>query len=237
MIVNKFDTVDSIVTRNLESAKVLNAYGIQFFSAEKCTLEDACVERNVSLTTILEELSDLKTETDGQPNFENMQIDSLAAYVENIHHRYTDKKVVFIRHSIERLTRLHPDQEAQLGRLKNLFEDLAVHLRIHMRQEEFLIFPYIKSMVKRRTTASRIFRSILEPLSAMQSDHDYEIQTFNALNASLVNNDHKKFYGFRLTYSAIKELEMDLKIHMHLENNVLFPKAINFEKHINLNRN
>ena len=236
MIVNKFETVESIVTRNIESAKVFNAYGIEFCSGEKITLENACVQRNVSLASLLEELSDVQTGS-LWPDFNSMKIDALAGYVESVHHRYADKKVVFIRHSIERLIRQHPDEETELGRLKNAFEDLAVHLRLHMRQEEFLIFPYIKSMVKKRTTSSKIFRSIREPLSAMQADHDHEIQTFGTLNACLGGSNDKKLYGFKLTYLAIKELEMDLKIHMHLENNVLFPKAIDFEKYLNNSRN
>lgn len=237
MIVNKFETVDSIVTRNLEAAKMFNAYGIEFCSGEKRTLENACIEQNVSLTILLEELSELKAEANAFPDFGSMKIDALAAYVESIHHRYTDRKVVFIRHSIERLLRQHPDHEDQLTRLKNAFEDLAIHLRIHMRQEEFLIFPYIKSMVKKRNTVSGIFRSIQEPLSAMQGDHDHEIQTFRLLNATLVGTPQKNFYGYKLTYSAIKELEMDLKVHMHLENNILFPRAIDFETHLKSNPN
>ncbi len=231
MIVNKFETVDRIVTRNIESAKVFSAYGIEFFSGTQITLENACVENNVSLASLLEELSDIGPGSES-PDFNTMKIDALASYVESIHHRYTDRKVVSIRHSIERLLRLHPDDEIYLMRLKNSFEDLAIHLRIHMRQEEFLIFPYIKSMVKKRMVGSKIFRSIREPLSAMEADHSHEIQTFKMLNASLSDGSKKNFYGYKLTYSAIKELEMDLKIHMHLENNVLFPRAIDFERHL-----
>lgn len=237
MVVSKFETVDSIVTRNLESARVFNAYSIEFCSGEKRNLENACLELNVSLSTVLEELADLKAEAGAFPDFTSMNIDALAAYVESIHHRFTDRKVVFIRHSFERLLRQHPDREGQLAGLKNAFEDLAVHLRIHMRQEEFLIFPYIKRMVKKRSAASRIFRSIQEPLSAMQGDHDRELQTFKALNASLTMHFENQLYGYNVTYSAIKELELDLKIHMHLENNVLFPRAIDFEKQLKGNSN
>lgn len=232
MIVNKFETVDSIVTRNIESARIFSAYGIEFCSGERRTLEDACVEHNVSLASLLEELSDMNVGPSGSPDFTNMSIDALAYYVESIHHRYTDKKVVSIRHSIERLLRLHPDHEAHLMRLKNSFEDLAIHLRIHMRQEEFLIFPYIKSMVRKGTVGSKIFRSINEPLQAMQADHHHEIQTFKKLNESLADSPRDRFYAYKLTYAAIKELELDLQIHMHLENNVLFPRAIDFERHL-----
>jgi regulator of cell morphogenesis and NO signaling len=232
MVVSKFESVDSIVTRNLESARVFNAYGIEFCSGERRNLENACLALNVSLSAVLEELSELKAEGGAFPDFTSMRIDTLAAYVERIHHRFTDRKVVFIRHSLERLLRQHPNHEGQLARLKNSFEDLAVHLRIHMRQEEFLIFPYIKSMVKKRHASSRIFRSIQVPLSAMQGDHDRELQTFRALNASLGTRFEKQVYGYNVTYSAIKELELDLKIHMHLENNVLFPRAIDFEKQL-----
>ena len=92
-------------------------------------------------------------------------------------------------------------------------------------------------MVKKRTAASKIFLLICEPLSAMQADHEHEMQTFRMLNTSLIDGFKKEFYGYKLTYAAIKELEMDLKIHMHLENNVLFPRAIDFERHLKSNLN
>ena len=194
------------------------------------------MEHNVSLTSVLEELSDLNARSEF-PDFNSMNIGALASYVENTHHRYTDRKVVSIRHSIERLIRLHPDDEVHLAQLQNSFEDLAFHVRIHMRQEEFLIFPYIKSMVKKKTAGSKFFRSIHEALLAMQEDHKHEIETFRTLNASFDRGTKNNLYGYKLTYSAIKELEMDLKIHMHLENNVLFPRAIDFERHLKNSRN
>lgn len=231
MIVNKFETVDSIVTRNLESSSIFSAYGIEFCTGARITLENACVEHNVSLAGVLEELSGLTTESEF-PDFISMNIGALASYVESTHHKFTDRKVVSIRHSIERLIRLHPDDEVNLIHLKNSFENLAIHLRIHMRQEEFLIFPYIKSMVKNRTVGTKVFRSIHEPLLAMQEDHSHEIETFRILNTRLDDCTKSGLYGYKLTYSAIRELEMDLKIHMHLENNVLFPRAIDFERQL-----
>ena len=98
-------------------------------------------------------------------------------------------------------------------------------------KQEFMIFPYIKTMIKKRSSNSRMFKSIQDPIMAMKDDHDNEEKGFDIL-FDLTHNyriPRKGYYVFKATYTAMKDLEEDLKIHMHLENNILFPKAINFE--------
>jgi len=231
MLINKLDTVASIVTWNLQCAAIFNSYGIDFCCRGGRTLEEACIEESVSLGEILDVLWELDTKRNPLPNFGIMRIDMLADYIKRNHHTYTEKKLIFIRNNIDRLIREHQSIHHQLGQIKEVFEDLSTDLRIHMNQEEFMIFPYIKAMVKKRNINSKLFKSIRDPIVAMQDDHDTEEKGFNILS-HLTNNytiPRRSYYAFKTTYTAMKALEEDLKIHMHLENNILFPKAINFE--------
>lgn len=231
MIINKSDTVASIVTRNLQSAAIFNIYRIDFCCRGGRTLEDACVEESVSLGEILDVLWELDTKNNPLPDFGIMRIDMLADYIRRNHHKYTERKLVFIRNNIDRLIRDYESSHQELSQIQKIFDDLSIDLRIHMKQEEFMIFPYIKTMIKKRSTNSKLFKTIQDPILAMKDDHDNEEKGFDVLS-DLTHNysiPREGYYAFRATYAAMKDLDEDLKIHMHLENNILFPKAIKFE--------
>ena len=231
MMIKKTDTVSAIVTWNLQAAAVFNSYGIDFCCRGGRTLEDACIEASVSLGEILDVLWELDTKSNPLPDFGIMRIDMLADYIKRNHHTYTEKKLVFIKNNIDRLIREYQSIHRELAEIKKVFEGLSTDLRIHMKQEEFMIFPYIKTMIKKRSINSKMFKSVREPIIAMQDDHDNEEKGFDVLS-DLTNNysiPRRGYYAFKATYAAMKALEEDLKIHMHLENNILFPKAINFE--------
>lgn len=239
MIINKLDTVASIVTRNLQSAAIFNSYGIDFCCRGGRTLEDACIEESVSLGEILDVLWELDTKSNPLPDFGIMRIDMLADYIKRSHHTYTERKLVFIRNNIDRLIRDHQASHQELAQIQKIFEDLSMDLRIHMKQEEFMIFPYIKTMIKKRSINSKLFKTIRDPIIAMKDDHDNEEKSFDILS-DLTHNysiPRRGYYAFKATYAAMKDLEEDLKIHMHLENNILFPKAIKLELELKHNNN
>lgn len=239
MHVSKWDTVESIVTRNLKAAEIFNEYGIDFCCHGGRSLEKACLDGHIFVEELLEELSELKDLDDSVPDFGKMNIDLLTTYIQSTHHKYTDKKLVFIKNNIERLVRENNTNYFQLIKLKNTFENLSMHLTIHMQQEEFLLFPYIKKMAKRGTVDTHIFKSIQEPITAMQSDHSDERKSFK----TLLNITHhystpaSADLAYKTTYAAIKELEQDMRIHMHLENNILFPRAIHLENELKKRNN
>lgn len=231
MNVRKSDTVGSIVTRNIQAAEIFNDYNIDFCFHGDQTLEAACVEANVSIVNIIEELWELEPMNKTLPDFGGMRMDALTTYIVSTHHKYTEKQLVFIKNNIERLMREHVGSDPALTSIQKAFDELSVHLTIHMKQEEFIVFPYIRKMVKKGSTTSSMFQSVENPISNMIDDHNNEGKSLRRLDDL---THHYKVpsngdYIYKVTYSAMKELEEDLRIHMHLENNILFPKAIHFE--------
>ena len=239
MHISKWDTVESIVTRNLKAAEIFNEYNIDFCCNGGRPLEKACIDGHVFLGELLEELSALQDTDESMPDFTSMKIDVLASYIQSTHHKYTDKKLVFIKKNIERIIRESNTNYFQLIKLKKTFDDLSMHLTLHMQQEEFLLFPFIKKMAKKGAIDTHIFRSVKEPINAMQADHDDERRSFN----TLLNITHHysmspdNGLGYKVTYAAIRELEHDMRIHMHLENNILFPRAIHLEHELKKRKN
>ena len=116
--------------------------------------------------------------------------------------------------------------DGNMVHLNKRFQELSVYLTVHMKHEEFIIFPNIHALERKgsRHLASQTVQNLIK---SMVDDHRYEVLTLKSL-AELTNNyvaPPDADYALTVTYSALRELEEDLKIHMHLENNILFPKA------------
>lgn len=235
MNIKKTDTIGSIVAQNIQASGIFNEYDIDYACHGEKTLEQVCIEENVPIMNVLEELWALDVASAAMPNFNLMAIDTLARYITSTHHRYTERRITLIRNHIERLERQYASHHAELLLIKKTFEDMSVHVLLHMKNEEFFIFPYIRKMVKRGKTEPTA--SIEKALAMMENDHELEGDNLKRL-AQLTNHytaPKESDYAYHVTYKAMKELEEDLRIHMHLENNILFPKAIKLEHDLKYN--
>lgn len=239
MNINKSDTIGLIVTNNHNAASIFNFYGIDFYSQGNRTLEDACIHNNIAMSSIIEDLWELRDQSGNVPDFAKMNMIELSTYILRTHHKFTEKKLVFIRNTMHRLIGHYGEDHSNLAQVRKTFEDLSVYLTVHMKHEEFIVFPFIQKMVKAKRMNLSTFQTIERPISSMKDDHDHEVMTLKTL-AELTDNfavPAKADYTLKMTYNAMKELVEDLKIHMHLENNILFPKAIDFVSNINKNLN
>lgn len=225
----KSDAIGFIVTNNPQAASIFNYYGIDFYSRGDRTLEDACIEDNVPMSQLLEELYELKDKSDA-PNFASMNMVALATYILRTHHKFTEKKLVFIKNTLDRLVWSCGETDRNVILLREMFEELSVYLRVHMKHEEFIVFPNILKMVRTSRANASFWQTVQDPISSMMHDHIFEVDTLKRL-ADLTNNytpPQRSDYALDLTYKAMKELEEDLKMHMHLENNILFPRALDY---------
>jgi regulator of cell morphogenesis and NO signaling len=229
MNIRKTDTVGSIVTQNIQAASVFNSYGIDYYAHGQRTLEEACIKENVPIVNLFEELWELDR-PDTEYEFAKMDMIRLSTYILRNHHKFAEKKVTFIKHSLTNLVSVFGEKLPYLLRIKKEFDELSLYLTVHMKHEEFIVFPYIQKMVRNSGHNLNTLQTIQRPISSMKEDHDHEVIALKKIR-ELTNNyqaPKRSDYALIVTYRAMKELEEDLKIHMHLENNLLFPKAIKF---------
>lgn len=224
MNVRKSDSVGLIVMNNVLAASVFSYYGVNFYSRGERSLEEACAEDQVSMASIIEDLSALNTHA---PDFKDMSMPELTTYILRTHHTFARRKIVFIHNTLDRLLTNSQVDENLLDVRKN-FDELSAYLTVHMKHEEFVVFPFIMKMCRAKQTDLPNFNLIDHPFASMRADHQYEASILKTLSQLTDNYDAPPHadYALKLTYSAMKELEEDLKIHMHLENNVLFPGAL-----------
>lgn len=230
-------TVAEIVAEDYRTAKILESYKIDFCCNGNKKLDDVLKEKNLDPEKIITELASVKTQNNnGTIDFKSLPLDLLADYIVKKHHRYMEERTPEIKQYLSKLCQVHGSNHPELFEINEQFNQSAGELAMHMKKEELILFPYIKRMVAAKLKNEKVkqpqFGTVENPIKAMMSEHDIEGERFKKIS-ELSNNYTTPDDGcntYRLTYSLLKEFEEDLHIHVHLENNILFPGAIELEK-------
>jgi len=177
-----------------------------------------------------------QSENNGSIDFNSWPLDLLADYIEKTHHRYVEEKTNVLLPFLDKLCKVHGANHPELFRINELFIGCAGELAQHMKKEELVLFPFVKRMVKTKESdgilSQPTFGTVSNPIAMMMNEHDNEGERFREI-AELTNNytpPADACTTYRVTFAMLKEFEADLHKHIHLENNILFPKAVVLEK-------
>lgn len=225
-------TVDSLAFRSIEAAKILSRHGIDFCTEGSRPFRDACAEADISPRKVLREILNAEQFRGTKPSDPSViAIDELTRYIETFHHQFASENILFIRTCLSRLVRLHDRTYPELAEIKEVFDELTGLLTVHMQHEEFIVFPYIRQLVRKGKIArSSIYRSVNSPIPGMLMDHERGTDCLRKLK-DLTHHFSPPAEGtaFRVTYNAMRALEQDLIEHLTLESEVLFPRAHEME--------
>lgn len=231
-------TVGEMVAKDYRAAAVFESFGIDFCCKGNRTLEDACEAKGLDARYIKETLDRvLKVSAEETMDFVFWPLDLLADYIEKKHHRYVGERIPLLLQYLNKLCKVHGDAHPELFEVIRLFGESSNELTAHMKKEELILFPYIRKMLKKsKNGVSRVdaphFRSIRHPIRMMMREHENEGDRLRQI-ARLTENyapPADACNTYRVTYSLLYEFEKDLHRHIHLENNLLFPKAIEHEE-------
>ncbi len=237
--------VKDILTSNIKAAHVFEKYGIDFCCKGNRPLGEACAEKNVSVDTILNELnsvSESDKESTSDMRFENWDLKFLIDYIINNHHSFVRNAIPQMMPHLEKVAFKHGNKYSELKDIKSLFEDVVEEMYSHMHKEETILFHIIRYLVDCRKFNERPkmngFKTVKNPIDTMEAEHTSAGGALEKIR-ELTNNftpPADACNTFRLTYKELEDFEKDLHIHVHLENNILFPKAIKLEEEL-LNNN
>jgi len=229
--------IGQFVADDFRTAAVFNKYGIDFCCKGHKTIETVCDQKGIKSDSLLEELQDvLKNSPDPSVDYKTWPLDLLAEYIEKKHHRYVEEKIPVLRQFLGKLCHVHGERHPELFEVNQLFNASANELVSHMKKEELILFPYVKKMVKAKLENESLsappFGTVKNPITMMMQEHDNEGERFEKI-AKLTDNYSTPADGcttYRVTYAMLNEFEQDLHVHIHLENNILFPKAMKLEQ-------
>lgn len=231
--------IGELVAHDYRTASVFKNHGIDFCCQGNRTIGDACETKQIAFEPILEELKAvIQKESTDTTNFETWPIDLLADYIEKKHHRYVKDKTMEITPYLNKICQVHGKNHPELYEIKSLFFESAEQMALHMNKEETILFPYVRKIVAAKIEDSNLekpsFGQVSSPIQVMMAEHLDEGLRFekisNLSNKYTVPTDACNTYS--VAYALLKEFEQDLHMHIHLENNILFPKAIEIENEL-----
>lgn len=229
-------TVAEVVTENIKAAHIFKKYGIDFCCGGGITIEKACMKNKVNYTVLEKELQAVDNEVSKAYDYDNWDLDFLIAHIENIHHTYVAENTPLILQYAAKVAMVHGHHYKEVVEINKLFIAVAQELAAHMKKEELILFPFIKKLVKAEKEGVKAspphFGTVNNPIHMMEEEHENAGDIFKTL-AKLSNNytpPEGACNTFKALYAKLDEFEQDLHRHIHLENNILFPKAIQLEK-------
>ncbi|MEN2402877.1 iron-sulfur cluster repair di-iron protein [Flavobacterium sp. MC2016-06] len=233
----KNKTIGAFVAEDFRTAAVFKKYDIDFCCKGNRTIEEVCDRQNVDSEVLIEKINEvLQLENTNTIDFNSWPLDLLVDYIEKTHHRYVEEKTIVLVQFLDKLCRVHGANHQELFKINELFTDCAGELAQHMKKEELILFPFIKRMANAKDAAEVLsqpsFGTVANPIAMMKDEHTAEGDRFRQI-AALTNNYTAPDDGcttYKVTFAMLKEFEEDLHKHIHLENNILFPKAEILEK-------
>ncbi|WP_353181501.1 iron-sulfur cluster repair di-iron protein [Parapedobacter lycopersici] len=233
-------TVGQVVARDYRSAAVFSKAGIDFCCGGNRTIDEACQQAGVAPAPLIDALKAALT-TDqgtGENDYDAWPLDMLADHIEDTHHRYVESRISEITPLLQKIKTVHGDRHPELARIMDLFTEAGGELTLHMKKEELMLFPFIRRMAQAQRQGEPLppsrFGTVANPIAMMEHDHDGEGERFRQI-AALSGNytpPSDACNTYRVTLALLQEFEADLHLHIHLENNILFPKAVQMESEL-----
>lgn len=236
---NSQKQIGQFVAEDFRTAAVFNTYGIDFCCKGYRTIEEVCDKNGIDSNELLDKLEAvINSKTDQAIDYKSWPLDLLAEYIEKKHHRYVEEKIPILRQFLDKLCKVHGERHPELFEIKDLFLGCSGELSSHMKKEELILFPFIKKMVKAKLENNAVtsppFGTVENPIAMMMEEHDNEGERFRKI-AELTNDytpPADACSTYKVTFAMLNEFEQDLHLHIHLENNILFPEAIKLEQQL-----
>lgn len=234
----RIKNIGEIVADDFRTAAVFKKHGLDFCCKGGRTIDDACDQKQINSAAVFSDLENLPSKTDGQIDFRSWPLDLLADYVEKTHHRYVEEKTPLILAFLNKLCKVHGQNHPELSEIEKLFSESAHDLGAHLKKEELILFPFIKSLVNAKINGAEVpkapFKTVENPISMMTHEHTVEGERLRRIAA--ITDEYTPpqdaCQTYRVAFAMLEDFENDLHKHIHLENNVLFPKAIELEKEL-----
>ena len=230
-------TVREIALENPASIRVFEAFGIDYCCGGKKPLAEACAAKNLSIDSVIAALEQGNAApAPDQADWTATSLSALVAHIVDTHHAYVRRELPRLAELAQKVVNRHGDTKPELPEIQTKVAEITQELTEHLAKEEVVLFPYITKLEKAAGEGTSkphgCFGTIANPIAMMTQDHD----AAGVLLADIrrLSNDFTPPVGacptFQAFYAGLREFEQDLHQHIHLENNVLFPKAITLEE-------
>jgi regulator of cell morphogenesis and NO signaling len=230
-------SIREIVTQYPSSAKVFHRFDIDLCLQADLSLEGACQELQLSVDQVLEKLTDSEAHERGGMALDpaTLSLARMVQHIVRIHHHCVRQELPRLAKMALNLAATRGERAPELAKVAELIEKLRGEMYTHIQKEEQVLFPFISQMDQESIVAypssHACFRSVTHPIFMMEQEHE----SADHIVAELIRlTNHFELPSWACAthialFSGLREFEADLKLHVHLENDVLFPRAIQLE--------
>lgn len=225
-------TLAEIVTNDHRTAALFEKYHLDFCCKGRRTLTQACKELNIPAAELVNELANVTAAPDTVTDFNHMSLGELSNYIVSTHHIYVKNEMPQTLAYLQKVASKHGGRHPEMYKITALYTALKEEMELHMQKEEMILFPRIseteKYVLDKQHKPPFSLTYLQAPVSVMEQEHDHAGETMSEIR-KLTNNyipPADACTTFRLSYASLEAFERDLHQHVHLENNMLFPKAI-----------
>lgn len=223
-------TVGEIVTGQPELARVFEQLGIDYCCGGRVSLEDACRKKSIEPQSVIAMLENAHRDINESvsANVSAMTLTELADHIERTHHAYVKSESPRLRAMAEKVASVHGEHDGRLASVRDTFIGLADEMANHMMKEEHILFPLIRQLETGSGTALGHPGTIAGPINQMEAEHADAGIALTRLN-SLTDGYTPPEWAcntYRALLDGLQRFEFDLHQHVHKENNVLFPRAL-----------
>jgi regulator of cell morphogenesis and NO signaling len=225
------------VNDDFRAATVFERFGLDYCCHGHQSLEDAARARGVPVAAVIDALSALGAPTpDSQVPAAWSDLANLTRHIVDHHHRYVRTAIPTLNTQLDKLVSRHGERHAELSQVRLTFRQLGDELLTHLDKEENLLFPHLDEMAAANRDGQPLppgpFATALHPIRVMEADHTLAgdlVQHLRQLTGNFVP-PADACTTYRGCYAELAHFEADLHRHIHLENNVLFPRALELER-------
>ncbi|HLX62724.1 MAG TPA: iron-sulfur cluster repair di-iron protein [Planctomycetota bacterium] len=229
-------TVGEIVAANPNSARFFEKLGIDFCCGGKVPLDAACAEKKIDPNTLLKQIEagGFKNSGEDAKDWLHAPISELCAHIEQTHHAYLKTELPRLAGMAEKVARVHGEHNPKLIKLHAIFDAFRAELEQHMFKEEMILFPLCRALEQAQVMPPCHCGSVRNPISVMEQEHSHAgdaMEKFRELTDNYTAPDWA-CGTYRVLLKGLEDLEKDMHLHVHKENNILFPRAVKRESEL-----
>lgn len=230
-------TVAEIASKSLSAVRVFERRGIDYCCGGKRPLAEVCRAKGIDPGEVQRELDEaLNASSEPPRDWTAVSSQELIAHIIAAHHSYLRRELPAIATRLEKVYRVYNQRYGEtLPGLPAIFAGLQTELEAHMRKEEAVLFPFIVAYETAFHSGGPLpevtFGSVGNPIAAMEADHESAGEALARIR-EITRDFQVPEYAcvtYRALMSGLRDLEQDLHMHVHLENNILFPRAVQLE--------
>ena len=231
-------TVRELALENLAASRVFEKLGIDYCCGGNKPLSEACRAANIRVDDVLDALEMAEHSARNAQKERDWNAEALAdliAYISSTHHQFTRQELARIPALLDKVCSVHGKNHPELLTIRETFRALSEELTTHLMKEEMILFPHVIRMeeasIAKEPALPAPFGAVENPITMMEHEHDTAGNALRAMRKA--SNGYsappEACVSYQALYQALLEFETDLHRHIHLENNILFPRAIAME--------